>query len=129
MDNNNRINFLHRLCSWKGNWDLINLSQLDPINQMIPLTVIPLSGPHCNMKSLIPVAKKSLFESWAYKLDCFQRMDGSSSSGNESVLTEEQFGLNLQFFDKLFLSVNLVVKWCFIVFFINKTLFFYSGQN
>jgi hypothetical protein len=29
-------------------WYLFNLGQFDPINQMIPLTVIPLSGAHPN---------------------------------------------------------------------------------
>ncbi len=27
-------------------WDFINLGQFDPINRMIPLTVIPLSSAH-----------------------------------------------------------------------------------
>ncbi len=31
-------------------WDLINLGWFDPINQMILLTVIPLSGAHCIIK-------------------------------------------------------------------------------
>ena len=30
----------------KDNWDLLNLSQFDPINQKIPLTMIPLSRAH-----------------------------------------------------------------------------------
>ncbi len=30
----------------RDNWDLINLGQFDPINQIIPLTMIPLSGAH-----------------------------------------------------------------------------------
>ncbi len=32
----------------RGIWDLINLSHIDPIIQMIPLTMIPLSSAHCN---------------------------------------------------------------------------------
>ena len=35
----------------RGIRDLINLGHFDPIIQMIPLTVIPLSGAHCIFKS------------------------------------------------------------------------------
>ena len=31
-------------------WDLFNLSQFDPINQMIPLTLISLSRARCNTR-------------------------------------------------------------------------------
>ncbi len=30
----------------RDNWDLINLGHFDPINQIIPLTMIPLSVAH-----------------------------------------------------------------------------------
>ena len=33
-------------------WNLINLGHFDPINWMIPLTVIPLSSTHCSTKNL-----------------------------------------------------------------------------
>ena len=45
---------------------LVNLVQFDPVNQMIPLSVILLSGTHCNVKSVIMIfGKKQLFD-----LDC-----------------------------------------------------------
>jgi hypothetical protein len=28
-------------------WNLLSLGQFDPMNQMLSLTVIPLSGAHC----------------------------------------------------------------------------------
>ena len=44
----------------------MNLVQFDPVNQMIPLTVIPLSITNCNLKRVIMIlGSKQLFD-----LDC-----------------------------------------------------------
>ncbi len=40
--------------------DLFNLGQFDPTNQMIPLTVIPLSGTHCSNLRVVSWLKFSL---------------------------------------------------------------------
>ncbi len=36
-------------------WCLLNLGQFDPINRMILLTVIPLSGAHYSSKNILPL--------------------------------------------------------------------------
>jgi hypothetical protein len=36
---------------WSDIWDMFSLGHFDPIKQMIPLTVIPLSGAHFTYKS------------------------------------------------------------------------------
>ncbi len=61
IDNNKRIEL-----DIKSDLGLVNLVQFDPINQMILLSVILLSGTHCNVKSVIMIfGSKQLFD-----LDC-----------------------------------------------------------
>jgi len=41
-------------------WDLFNLGKIDPVNKMLPLTVIPLTGTHCISKNIF-LMKKNIY--------------------------------------------------------------------
>jgi hypothetical protein len=55
-DNNKTISFDLHCVLWKINLGHVKLDKFDPINRLIPLSMIPLSGAHFNFKLFFTVS-------------------------------------------------------------------------